>query len=102
MATGIIKELLKMQDIFSPNGRLSQSDDMNNIPDGVYYQRGSNDYMPSNAPSGAYNALIMQFTNGEGRIFQFWTSVNAASIYYRFGGTGSGWLGWHKVTSTTV
>ena len=87
--------------IFEPSRRLLPTDNMNNIASGVFYQDGGYDYMPENAPSGAYNALIMSFKTSSGnRIIQFWFSVNNHTLYHRTWST-QGWTSWLAIQNVT-
>ncbi len=102
MASGTIKNLLSK--VFVTDIRLTSSNDMNNIDDGIYYQL--NTEAPTNSPvdgsSIPYGAVIIQIRGYDTRV-QIWCSRNTLSIYYRMGSYGTptwNWNAWKKITAT--
>lgn len=96
MANGIIQPHSAMDFITMPRRRLSKSNNMNNIEPGIYYQSGGEEYYPSNAPEGAYNAYVVVTCARPGDRVQFWYSVNLAHLYFRSYNGGT-WTTWRTV-----
>lgn len=82
---------------FQYKRRLTASDDLNSIGDGIYCYVNTDN--PNNTPNDAYNCIVIQFSNPvRGDKIQFVHTANAGKLYFRNCVAGTSWSDWKVIT----